>query len=53
MNPGELDFIVELDAEAPTPKALVERLVAAGLREARVGSAGAESSPRKQWVTAR
>lgn len=53
MSPGDLDFTVVLGAGAPAPEALVDRLVEAGVRGAKLGPAGAAPSPRKQWVVAR
>lgn len=53
MSPGDLDFTVEVCAEWSAAEVLVERLVEAGVREARVVPAGAAATPRKQWVMAR
>ena len=53
MSPGDLDFTVELTSQAPAPEVLIARLVEAGAPQARLGPAGSEAAPRKQWVTAR
>ncbi len=53
MSPGDIDFTVEWVAPDLTAADLVDKLVAAGVRGARISPEPVEGRPGKRWVVAR